>query len=136
LSVAKRNHGVHILIVDDDLDVRASLVMLLELDDHIIYAAGGAAMALTYCDEPLDLILMDVYMPEMNGLELAREFRRRGCSAVIASISGSSEYPPSAADAAVHCEFHLSKPLESTRLHEVVAAAQRRSEGRDVPSDQ
>jgi YesN/AraC family two-component response regulator len=119
---------VRILIVDDDSDVRASLVMLLELDDHMIYEAGGATMALTYSDEPLDLILVDIYMPGMNGLELAREFRRRGCTAVIASISGSSEYPPSAIEAASNCEFHLLKPLDTQHLSEVVAMAQRRSD--------
>ncbi len=122
---------MRILIVDDDLDVRASLVMLLELDDHVISEAGGAAMALAYSNEPLDLILVDVYMPGMNGLDLAKEFRRRGCTAVIASISGSSEYPPSAIDAASNCEFHLLKPLDAGHLSEVVARAQRRSQGLD-----
>ena len=66
----------NILIVDDELGMRQFLTHLFQRDGHTLRAAenGREAMELLR-DEPADLIISDVRMPDMNGIELLRAAR-------------------------------------------------------------
>jgi CheY-like chemotaxis protein len=67
--------GLRILVVDDDADLRELLVERLRQQNHLVYEAGDgreALSALHQIPRP-DLILLDIFMPEMDGFE----FRRR-----------------------------------------------------------
>jgi two-component system, cell cycle response regulator CpdR len=64
--------GKRILLVDDQQPVRASLRMLLELDDHQVTEAGNGAEALKiFTVGEFDLVITDFEMPVMEGNELA-----------------------------------------------------------------
>lgn len=65
-----------ILIVDDQLSVRATIGYLLEAQGYtaLLAASGPEALALT---TPFDLVLIDVYMPGMDGFSLLRTLRER-----------------------------------------------------------
>ncbi|HEX8914968.1 MAG TPA: response regulator [Humisphaera sp.] len=67
-----------ILIVDDVADARDMLARLLRLDGHDARTAedGPTALASVEADPP-DLVLLDVTMPEMDGLEVLRRLRDR-----------------------------------------------------------
>ncbi|HWD26403.1 MAG TPA: response regulator [Rhizomicrobium sp.] len=67
-----------VLLVDDDEDVRDSTRSLLETAG---YAVTDYASARDVLESPMvgDCLVTDVRMPEMDGLELQRELRRRGC---------------------------------------------------------
>lgn len=65
-----------ILIVDDDEMVRIALNELLKPQGYEIHSVGSADEALRKIDEQsYDLLLLDIIMPEMNGLELCRRIR-------------------------------------------------------------
>lgn len=65
-----------VLVVDDDPVLRELLVQHLMQGGHVIDAAGNGAEALHRLnEEPFDLVLSDVDMPAMDGLELARAMR-------------------------------------------------------------
>lgn len=78
-----------VLIVDDDDQVRAVLRRTLEGGGHqVTDAPDGKAGARLYRQQPADLILMDIIMPEQEGLETIQELRRDFPDVKIIAISG------------------------------------------------
>lgn len=68
----------HILVVEDNDPVRWSLANLLRLWGHDVKEAANGRQALDYCTkDAYDLVLMDIYMPTMNGLEACHRLRQR-----------------------------------------------------------
>lgn len=66
-----------ILIVDDEADVRDALRELLELEGHSIWIAqDGADALIKAAQEQPDLIVMDLAMPRLDGLNATRLLRR------------------------------------------------------------
>ena len=68
---------IRILVVDDNPDMAETLADILELKGFSVHAAASGAEALEILqDQPVDILLTDVKMPGMNGLELYRETRK------------------------------------------------------------
>ncbi len=66
----------NILILDDSESIREVVIFTLEKSGHNVYAAVDGVDALKYLDgRELDLIITDLYMPNMNGLEFIKEVR-------------------------------------------------------------
>jgi DNA-binding NtrC family response regulator len=66
-----------LLIVDDELGVRQSLEVILEDDFHVLTAESGQEALKIVQKEPVDLVLLDIHMPEMDGLEVLRKIREK-----------------------------------------------------------
>jgi two-component system response regulator CpxR len=67
----------HILIADDDVELTALLKEFFESEDFVVSLAHDGQAALEAMREPgLDLVVLDVMMPEMNGLDVLKELRR------------------------------------------------------------
>jgi CheY-like chemotaxis protein len=65
-----------ILIVEDDWAVLEVLKLMLEYEDHVVVVARNGREALAAAAaKPFDLVLMDISMPEMSGIEVARALR-------------------------------------------------------------
>ncbi|MBI2155710.1 MAG: sigma-54-dependent Fis family transcriptional regulator [Candidatus Rokubacteria bacterium] len=81
--------GEHILIVDDEPSIRATLRGVLEDEGYRVSAVGGGAAALrVFADEPPDLTFLDIWMEGMDGLETLAEIRRVRPDAIVVMISG------------------------------------------------
>lgn len=66
-----------ILIVDDETITRNALAIVLEASAYHVYKAGNGAEAIkTVIDESIDMILLDVVMPDMDGFSLCRQLRQ------------------------------------------------------------
>jgi DNA-binding NtrC family response regulator len=77
-----------ILVVDDEPDIRESLYDLLSGEGYAVDLAAGAAEALRQVEaREYDLILLDVLMPDRNGMEVLREIRQRDRETPIALIT-------------------------------------------------
>lgn len=78
-----------ILVIDDDAQVRALLRTTLEFAGHEVEEApdGEIGMRL-FCDNPTDLVITDIFMPEREGLETIQELRRSFPETKIIAISG------------------------------------------------
>jgi CheY-like chemotaxis protein len=78
-----------ILIVDDEDDVRFTLVKALKSLNHEIYQAtdGNAALALL-AEQSIDLIVTDIFMPNREGLETILEIRMNWPDVKLVAISG------------------------------------------------
>jgi len=66
----------HILVVDDEEDVRDTLSSVLESLNYIPYTAASGEEALKILQERnIDVVLSDLYMPEMDGIQLLKKVR-------------------------------------------------------------
>lgn len=76
--------GVRVLVVDDDLGVCQSVRDMLADDGCDVLTAGGGLEALRVLERtPVDVVVSDVVMPDLDGFDLYMEIKRRGDTPVI-----------------------------------------------------
>jgi CheY-like chemotaxis protein len=109
-----------ILVVEDNADARETLKRLLEYEGHTVRAVGDAAAALELLHaEPVDVALIDIGLPGMDGYELARRVRveidpqRR---VRLAALTGYGLAEDRRRSAAAGFDAHLIKPLDLPSL--------------------
>src|SRR5260370_8634764 len=86
---AKANRAVRVAVVDDDDDFRRALSFhLSDQGIEAIACSGGRAAVELLGSEPVDVILLDWRMPDMNGLEVLRELRQRGTTTPVIFLTG------------------------------------------------
>src|SRR6516162_4085194 len=114
-----------ILVVDDDPDVREVAVSNLEsLGYHMLAAEDGqTALRVLARNAPVDLLLVDMAMPGMNGVEVIRRARERQHDLRALLVTG---YADVDAFAPAESDMILQKPYRLERLAEAVAEALRR----------
>src|SRR6266852_3946268 len=67
-----------ILVIDDESEIREGLELLLTSEGYGVSSAGTGESGLAKLEErPFDLLLLDVSLPDRNGLDLLKEVRRR-----------------------------------------------------------
>ncbi len=72
-SLQKKEDPKTILVIDDDESVRAALRRLFETEGYkVISAADGTQLSDVLDDSPIDLIVLDIGLPWLNGYELAK----------------------------------------------------------------
>jgi CheY-like chemotaxis protein len=114
-----RGSGQTILVAEDDRAVRQTIVSMLERLDYRVLAAENGKEALQLFDRhdaEVDILLTDLVMPEVGGLELASRLRQTkpSLATIVMSgyaMSGESEIQPSQEVDAV-----LKKPVSLTAL--------------------
>lgn len=113
-----------ILLVDDQAEAIDALAILLELDGHRVRTAysGAGALALVETFIP-DLALIDVSMPDMSGMQLARLLRHNAALANTRLIAltgfGSDADRKEAAEAGF--DAHATKPISADQLAQLIA---------------
>ena len=113
-----------ILIVDDEMLARERLVSLLsELDNDcsIIEAEHGVEALKLVREESPELILLDIRMPVMDGLEVAHHLAGLGTPPAIIFTTAYQDYALDAFDA--HAVDYLMKPIRKERLQQAIGRA-------------
>jgi two-component system, OmpR family, response regulator MprA len=123
-----------VLVVDDDPDVRDSLVLALRCAGYGVTAAPGGAEALaSLARRPVDLIVLDVLMPTVDGLEACRRLRVRGDATPILMLTARSTVDDRVKGLAAGADDYLVKPFALAELLARAGALLRRSQlARDV----
>lgn len=108
--------GAKVLIADDEPEIRYLLTQLAErLGCKAIAAADGMeALELYYKYKP-DLVILDVYMPRMNGLTVLSRIRETNPNCQVIVITGVLHYEQLAKINSVRPNAFLSKPLSSLK---------------------
>jgi DNA-binding NtrC family response regulator len=110
-----------ILIVDDDATIRESLLDALADDDTYVRAAASAEQALSALEaEAPDVVLSDVRMPGMDGLELLRLLRERAPSLDVVLMTAFDDMPTVATAMREGASDFLVKPLDLHDLRRVL----------------
>jgi phosphoserine phosphatase RsbU/P len=127
--VAGSRPRLRVAVVDDDPLIR-ELISLYLADDYqvsVFDSAFSALQALT--ESPPDVVLSDIYMPEMDGLSLRQVLAERSHTAVtpFVFISGSDDDVLREQTSALGIDDYLCKPLERRQLIQVVERVYQRS---------
>src|SRR5438034_5752019 len=118
-----------ILVVDDEATARNGLAKLLEQEGYVVdMAADGVEALASVTDNPPALIISDLKMPNMDGMELLKQLAERGIEipAVVATAFG--EVSTAVAAMRAGAEDYLTKPIDFDALLLVVERTLAREE--------
>lgn len=114
----------NILVIDDDDDVLVLISTVLKRFKHTVHALSDGRQALEiHKKEPIDLIITDILMPEVDGIEVIRKFRREYPQLKIIAISGGGWTEPQqflAMASRLGADATFNKPFEWDKLVETV----------------
>jgi CheY-like chemotaxis protein len=121
-----RAQGDRVLLIDDDPILAAMLVRLLERHGHQVrHVADGTAWRRPDVVAECDVLLTDIFMPDVEGLETIRRFRAARPELPIIAMSGGSPrmrgFDGLRAAQALGANAVFVKPLDTVRLVDVVA---------------
>ncbi len=129
----RNDHSLKILLVDDVEINRVAAAGLLEHEGHKVVTAGSAREAFTLLDEQrFDLILMDIHMPDMDGVTATRLIRRRPdpqtANLPIIALTANTHPEQAKEYFAAGVDSVASKPLEMDQLLETLGNLSRKAE--------
>src|SRR4026209_1444035 len=122
-----------LLVVDDERSMRELLSIVLRRDGYdVLVAEDGAAAVDLLKRERVDILITDIRMPQMNGVDLLREAKRIApdiVSIVMSSFAttetavealrlGAADYVPKSKDTAAELRVRVGRELERRRLQQ------------------
>ena len=109
--------GVRVLLADDNADLQLAIGRSLKIDGaSISYASNGREAVEMAQSGTFDVVLMDILMPQMNGLQAVRALRADGCRIPIIAISADASPETRSASIDAGCNAYLCKPFEPNDL--------------------
>jgi signal transduction histidine kinase/ActR/RegA family two-component response regulator len=128
---ARTAHSYHILVVDDEPQVRAVLVGLLNHANHTVAQASDGQEVVERCEhERWDLIVSDVTMPLLDGPGMIQRLRDLGVDTPVILVTGRVDIEGLARARESDAAVLVTKPFEAATLLRAVAAAV--GDGRDA----
>lgn len=122
LKEARQLNGLNVLLVDDAADNRFLITRFLQLSGATVDSAENGRKALERIEEEeFDIVLMDIEMPEMNGLEATRRLRSMHYEGPVLALTGRAM--PAEIDECLEAGFdgHLVKPINRDLLINSIA---------------
>ena len=126
-----------VFLLDDEPGMLKALTRLLKAEGFTVQAFTSAKTFLeSYRPETLGCLVLDVAMPELNGLELQERLTRSGVLMPIVFLTGHGDIPTSVQAIKAGAMDFLTKPVKDADLLRAVRAAlQRATEQREVVSE-
>ena len=117
----------HVLVVDDDPSVRQMLIDFLgRYDYHVSAVASGAAMTEALGRGAVDLLVLDIRLPDEDGIQIARRLREQSDLAIIV-ITGRHDEADRVMALELGADDYMTKPFSPRELLARVRALLRRS---------
>lgn len=123
----RSEQNVCILVVDDEQDIRRIIRILLESSGYQVAEAPNGLAAVEYIRQQpnVDLVLMDIMMPGLNGIEASRAIRER-CSAPILFLTAKTQERDKLEAYQADGDDYLAKPFSHAELMMKVESLLRR----------
>ena len=115
----------HILIVDDEPNIVMSLEFLMRKNGYQVGIARNGTEALAAIDQvAYDLVLLDIMMPDVDGLQVCRQLRQRPDRAAtkVVFLSAKSREADVAQGYAAGADLYVPKPFSTRQLMDQVRA--------------
>lgn len=117
-----------VLVVDDDAELRELLTASLGLDDHVVIVAATVADALrAVAEQPPALALVDLGLPDAEGLELVRLLSRRTPPIPVIVITARDDVDEKVRALRAGADDYITKPFHISEVNARVAAVLRRA---------
>ena len=120
--------GRKILVVDDNVDAAEMLATLLELEGHAPTVAYDGASAIEQFERARpDVVLLDLGLPDLDGLEVARHMRARSPQVLLVAVTGYGDESIRARSREAGFDHHLLKPVDFDVLRAMLSRPARPS---------
>lgn len=121
--------NLSVLLVEDDIGILQMTATLLAVECKTLRIAKNGAQALSIlADKPIDLVLTDIFMPEMNGIELVRQMRQNGYAHPVIGLTAATLGQETANLLQVGANAVMNKPVDIDELKRIVAGFDTQSE--------
>lgn len=121
-----------VLLVDDEIELVAAMAERLELRGFAAVGVRSAREALDILEEgEFDVVVADVRMPHMGGIQLARRIRRKYPGSAVVLLTGHGSKKDADEGKKAGALAYLAKPIDLADLIEVVRDAAESKRGRD-----
>lgn len=117
----------HILLVDDDTELTALLEDILTLEGFTVSQAHNGFEGLEAIDSSVDLILLDIMMPKMNGMEMLKQLRQQWQTPVL-MLTAKGEEVDRVIGLELGADDYLPKPFSDRELMARIRAILRRTQ--------
>jgi len=105
-----------VLVVDDDAGVRDALHVVLDDDYDVIDAAHGRAALHLVLSRPVDLVLLDILMPDVDGLEILQEIKVLAPNLPVVMLTAVKTVRTTVAAMKLGAADYLTKPFQQEEL--------------------
>src|SRR5882672_1121809 len=110
-----------ILVIDDEADMRFAVRMLLERSGHTVFEADNGDAALSRIDEGVpDLVLLDMRLPGMDGIQILQKIREKQKDLPIIMVTGYGNVELAEQALQLGADHYLSKPFHNKELIDVI----------------
>ena len=114
----------HVLVVDDEVNIRNALVTMLEKKGNRVFGAGTAEEALRHLEEArVDLVITDIRMPGMGGLEFLRLLKDKWSNTEVVVMTAFGSIDTAVKAMRLGAYDYLTKPIDRERFGVVVEKA-------------
>jgi DNA-binding response OmpR family regulator len=124
------DRSARILLVDDEQSIQTLLSYPLRKDGYEVVQATDGRQALDrFAEQPFDLVVLDVMLPQLDGLEVCRRLRARSAVPII-MLTAKSEEIDKVVGLELGADDYITKPFSMREFRSRVKAALRRAEMR------
>ena len=125
--------GLRVLLIDDDAAIARSVARLFRLHDIRVDHLGTVAQVEEFLSRPVDaegwdVILLDVNLPQMSGLDILRRLRANGTTAAVVMLTGDNSASTATEAMRAGAYHYVVKPMLNNSLIDVVTLAARQTE--------
>lgn len=121
-------NDVKVLVIDDEKDIRSLIAKYLKNENMTVYEACCSGEAVScYTKNDLDIIILDIMLPDLNGLELLKKIRNEHNETPVIIISAKQEDSDKVLGLGLGADDYVTKPFSPTELVARVKAQIRRN---------
>jgi two-component system response regulator QseB len=122
---------MRVLVVEDDVMIGQGLeTALRQIDAAVDWIRDGAQASVALSTTAFDLVLLDLGLPNRDGLHILRELRRRGDSTPVIVLTARDEIAQRVAGLDAGADDYVVKPFDLDELHARMRSVLRRAAGR------
>jgi DNA-binding response OmpR family regulator len=117
-----------ILLVDDEQPIQTLLTYPLQKDGyHVVPASDGREALARFDEQPFDLVVLDLMLPKLDGLEVCRRLRAQGRTVPIIMLTAKSEEIDKVLGLELGADDYITKPFSMREFRSRIKALLRRA---------